>query len=131
MAINGIASFSSFHVCSNNGTDTEWERILRRLKEYGVKTTGSKANDLAKLRDIEMQEMKTLTAPTCKFLTISQSEQEKFFAHKKEIKQNMQIKQEKNNKNISTEKHEKTEKAINALGEQIYLAIKMKNKKIL
>lgn len=129
MAIEGIASFSSFHVCSNNGTDAEWERILRRLKEYGIKTSGSKASDWAKLRDIEMQEMQTLTVPSNKFITITKSEQEKFLARKKDVKQNKQIQKEENNKEIIPENYKKTEKAINALGEQIYLAIKMKNKK--
>ena len=34
MAINGVTSFSSYHVCSGSGIDAEWERIQRRLKEY-------------------------------------------------------------------------------------------------
>lgn len=86
MAINGITSFSSYHVCSGSGIDAEWERIQRRLKEYGIKSSGSKATDMSKLRDIEMREVKTLTAPSSKFLTITKSEQEKIIEQKIVIK---------------------------------------------
>lgn len=94
MAINGITSFSSYHVCSGSGIDAEWERIQRRLKEYGIKSSGSKATDMSKLRDIEMREVKTLTAPSSKFLTITKSEQEKIIEQKNSHKVNKQLKKE-------------------------------------
>ena len=120
MAINGITSFSSYHVCSGSGIDAEWERIQRRLKEYGIKSSGSKAADMSKLRDIEMREVKTLTAPSSKFLTITKSEQEKIIEQKNSHKVNKQLKKE--------EKDENTQKAMHTIGEQIYLVIKMKKK---
>lgn len=100
MAINGITSFSSYHVCSGSGIDAEWERIQRRLKEYGIKSSGSKATDMSKLRDIEMREVKTLTAPSSKFLTITKSEQEKIIEQKIVIKSINNLKRKKK-KNIT------------------------------
>lgn len=122
MAIDGIMGFSSVHVCTNGGVDAEWERIMRRLKEYGVKTTGTKAGDWAKLRDIEMQEAKNITVVTGKFLTVTKSEQEKIIAHKKENRQKQQVESD-DEKDVNPEKYKQTQKAMNALGEQIYLAI--------
>ncbi len=95
MAINGVTSFSSYHVCSGSGIDAEWERIQRRLKEYGIKSSGSKAADMSKLRDIEMREVKTLTAPSSKFLTITKSEQEKIIEQKIVIKSINNLKRKK------------------------------------
>lgn len=95
MAINGITSFSSYHVCSGSGIDAEWERIQRRLKEYGIKSSGSKATDMSKLRDIEMREVKTLTTPSSKFLTITKSEQEKIIEQKIVIKSINNLKRKK------------------------------------
>lgn len=106
MAINGITSFSSYHVCSESGIDAEWERIQRRLKEYGIKSSGSKATDMSKLRDIEMREVKTLTAPSSKFLTITKSEQEKIIEQKIVIKSINNLKRKK--KTNITQKNTKT-----------------------
>lgn len=125
MAIDGIMLFSSVHVCTNNGVDAEWERIMRRLKEYGVKTTGTKAGDWAKLRDIEMQEAKNITVVTGRFLTVTKGEQEKIIARKKEKRQNQQVENDDENV-VNTEKYEQTQKAMTALGQQIYFAIKIK-----
>lgn len=127
MAINGVTSFSSYHVCSGSGIDAEWERIQRRLKEYGIKSSGSKATDMSKLRDIEMREVKTLTTPSSKFLTITKSEQEKIIEQKNSHKVNKQLKKEEKDE-YNSEKYQNTQKAINTLGEQIYLVIKMKKK---
>ena len=127
MAIDGIMFFSSVHVCTNSGVDAEWERIMRRLKEYGVKTTGAKAGDWAKLRDIEMQEAKDITVVTGRFLTVTKGEQEKIIARKKEKRQNQRV--ENNDESIvNTEKYEQTQKAMTALGQQIYFAILKKQK---
>ena len=117
MAIDGIMLFSSVHVCTNSGVDAEWERIMRRLKEYGVKTTGTKAGDWAKLRDIEMQEAKNITVVTGRFLTVTKGEQEK--------RQNQQVEND-DESTVNTEKYEQTQKAMTALGQQIYFAIKIK-----
>lgn len=122
MAINGITSFSSYHVCTGSGIDAEWER-----KEYGIKSSGSKAADMSKLRDIEMREVKTLTAPSSKFLTITKSEQEKIIEQKNSHKVNKQLKKEEKDE-YNSEKYQNTQKAMNTLGEQIYLVIKMKKK---
>lgn len=110
MAINGITSFSSYHVCSGSGIDAEWERIQRRLKEYGIKSSGSKAADMSKLRDIEMREVKTLTAPSSKFLTITKSEQEKIIEQKIVIKSINNLKRKK--KTNITQKNTKTLKKL-------------------
>lgn len=125
MAIDGIMLFSSVHVCTNSGVDAEWERIMRRLKEYGVKTTGTKSGDWAKLRDIEMQEAKNITVVTGRFLTVTKGEQEKIIARKKEKRQNRQLEND-DGSIVNTEKYEQTQKAMTALGQQIYFAIKIK-----
>ena len=128
MAIDGIASFSSHNICTYSSTDAEWERILRRLREYGIKTSGSKATDWAKLHDIELQEAKNITVVSNKFVTIKKGEQEKIIARKKERKQQCQIKNKNTEKELNPDQYNNTQKAMNILGEQIYLAIKMKKK---
>ena len=82
---------------------------------------------MSKLRDIEMREVKTLTAPSSKFLTITKSEQEKIIEQKNSHKVNKQLKKDEKDE-YNSEKYPNTQKAMNTLGEQIYLVIKMKKK---
>lgn len=131
MAIDGISSCASFHTCSGGSIDAEWARILARLREYGIKSSGSKTADTAKLRDLEMQELQTLKLPTNKFLTITKNEQQKIIEQKQKNNPSKQIKKEENKKDINQKDSKKTQQAMNILGEQIYLAIKMRNKKTL
>ena len=68
-----------------------------------------------------------LTAPSSKFLTITKSEQEKIIEQKNSHKVNKQLKKEEKDE-YNSEKYPNTQKAMNTLGEQIYLVIKMKKK---
>ena len=115
MEINKISNCSSMVFL--NGPDAEEKRIARRLLQYGVTPTGSKSVDRAKLHEIELREAKKLNYVTNKFLTVTTAEQEKIQEKKKEKR-----------KEVNPELYPDTEKAEKVLGEQIYLAIKMKKK---
>ena len=100
MSINGISSFS----LSGGGSDPELIAIMRQLRKYGIIPTGIKSTDKATLRRIEIQKAE------------------------QEIQENKKTKKKENN--FSSKKDfEKTEKAMKTMGEQIYLAIKMKQKR--
>ena len=117
MAINGISSFS----LSGGGSDRELIAIMRQLRKYGIIPTGIKFTDKATLRRIEIQKAEQETTVTGKFITVSRNEENK-------IQENKKTKKKENN--FSTKKDlEKTEKAMKTMGEQIYLAIKMKQKR--
>lgn len=117
MAINGISSFSF----SSGGNDPELVAIMRKLREYGIVPTGNKSNDKATLYRIEIEKAKQENVVTGKFLTITKGQEEK-------IQENKKTKKKENN--FSSKKDfEKTEKAMKTMGEQIYLAIKMKQKR--
>ena len=99
--------------------DEEEKAIMRRLKQYGIKGTGRKSADKAKLHDIELREAQKEDCVTNKFLTVTKGEQEKIQDKKKERR-----------KEINPEKYPNSEQAQKVMGEQIYLAIKMKKNKL-
>lgn len=79
MKISGING--SGIISSGGGADEEHKRIIARLLALGVTPSGNKASDRAKLREIEMQQLKTELGTTgkgsvnkSKFVTISASE---------------------------------------------------------
>ncbi len=119
MAINGISSFSF----SGGGNDPELAAIMRKLKEYGIIPTGNKSTDKAALRRIEIEKAESESIVTGKFLTVTKSEEEKIQENKKNKRKENNVNQISNPENI-----EKNEKVLQAMGEQIYLAIKMKQK---
>ena len=120
MAINGISSFSF----SSGGNDPELVAIMRKLREYGIVPTGNKSNDKATLYRIEIEKAKQENVITGKFLTITKGQEEKIQENKKAKRKEITP---ENNSN--SEKAQKQEKAMKTMGEQIYLAIKMKQKR--
>lgn len=96
--------------------DYEYMQIIRKLAQYGLKPTGSKSTDRARLREIELRQAEKESCVTTKFLTVTTEEQEKIQAKKKE-------KKAENNPDIYQNKIGQE-----ALGEQIMLAIKLKDK---
>lgn len=125
MAMNGVTSYA---VCTSGcSMDAEEKRIAARLRQYGIKPTGDKNTDKAKLREIELREAKNETGVSNKFLTVTKGEQEKIQAQKKELKKQVNPEQFPNSEKIQRRKD--VEKAEKALGEQLFLAIKMKGKR--
>lgn len=125
MAMNGVTSYA---VCTSGcSMDAEEKRIAARLRQYGIKPTGDKNTDKAKLREIELREAKNETGVSNKFLTVTKGEQEKIQAQKKELKKQVNPEQFPNSEKIQRRKD--VEKAEKALGEQLFLAIKMKEKR--
>ena len=120
MAINGISSFSF----SSGGNDPELVAIMRKLREYGIVPTGNKSNDKATLYRIEIEKAKQENVVTGKFLTITKGQEEKIQENKKAKRKEITP---ENNSNSA--KAQKQEKAMKTMGEQIYLAIKMKQKR--
>ena len=115
MAVNKISVYTC-SICSVGGSvDEEEKAIMRRLLQYGIKPTGQKSIDKAKLHEIELQKAQLEDCVSNKFLTVTQNEQEKIQEKKKEKR-----------KETQPEKFINSEKAQKALGEQIFLAIKMK-----
>jgi len=98
--------------------DAEWKRIKERLwNKYGIRSTGSKASDKAKLHELELKEAEMLggECSSSRFITVTRGELEKL----KNKRRDKKI--EKNPK-----EYPNTAKGAKILGEQIYLAIKMK-----
>lgn len=120
MAINGISSFSF----SSGGNDPELVAIMRKLREYEIVPTGNKSNDKATLYRIEIEKAKQENVVTGKFLTITKGQEEKIQENKKAKRKEITP---ENNSN--SEKAQKQEKAMKTMGEQIYLTIKMKQKR--
>ena len=116
MAINGISCFS----LASGGNDPELIAIMRQLRRYGVVPTGIKSADKATLHRIEIQKAEQESQVTGKFITVSRNEENK-------IQENKKAKKKENNPDTKKDL-EKTEKAMKVMGEQIYLAIKMKQK---
>lgn len=115
MSINRIEQIyaASYIFCPQ--CDSEEEKILRRLSMYGIKGCGIKSIDKAKLHEIEVREAKKEDTVSSKFLTVSKNEQEK-------------IQKKKKDKKIETnpKAYPNSAKGAKILGEQLYLAIKMK-----
>ena len=101
-----------------SGIDAEWQAIIRKLKAYGKSSSGNKARDKELLNSIELDKVKQENIPSSKFLTISKSEQEKILEKKNDKKAD-----------ANPELYQNTQKGAQILGEQVYLAIQMKNKK--
>ncbi|MCM1265821.1 MAG: hypothetical protein NC200_06445 [Candidatus Gastranaerophilales bacterium] len=101
--------------------DSEEKEIMKKLLAYGVTPTGNKSADKAKLRQIEEKKAKEENIVSGKFLTVSRGEEEKIQERKKERRDNMDVSKIK----------QKKERQLGAdiLGQQIYLAIKMKDEK--
>ena len=116
-------SISSFSF-SSGGNDPELVAIMRKLREYGIVPTGNKSNDKATLYRIEIEKAKQENVVTGKFLTITKGQEEKIQENKKAKRKEITP---ENNSN--SEKAQKQEKAMKTMGEQIYLAIKMKQKR--
>ena len=113
MSINNISGISfSIGFCD----DEEQKRIALKLREYGIKPTGNKATDRATLRRIEIEKAKQESTVTNKFVTVSKQEQEKI----QEIKK-------RKRKELNPELNKDEFQGSEALGQQIYLAIKMNN----
>jgi len=101
--------------------DSEEKAIMDKLLSYGCIPTGDKATDRAKLHEIELERAKQDNYVSSKYLTVSTSECEKIQERKKENRKiaNPEKSPEKQNERLGDKLR----------GEQIYLAIKMKNKK--
>ena len=63
--------------------DYKYQQIIQRLAKYGLRPSGSKSIDKARLHEIELKEAEKENCITSKFLTVTQSEQEKIQAKKK------------------------------------------------
>lgn len=117
MKIDKINNYTNFY-CTGSSVDLEEQRIAKRLLAYGIQPTFNKTTDKAKLHEIELREAKKENCVSNKFLTVTTNEQEKIQEKKKE-----------KHKEVNPELYLETQKAQKILGEQIYLAIKMKQKK--
>ena len=113
--INAI--FSGAMLSISLGPDEEHKRIIRKLKAYGYRSTGSKSRDKELLRRIELEQAKKENSVSSKFLTVSKAKQEKIQEKKKE-------KRIENNPEL----YQQTMQGQQILGEQIMLAIEMKKK---
>lgn len=121
MSIQIIPSTYSFSF-SVGSVDSEEKEIMRRLLAYGITPTGNKSADRAKLHAIELEHAKNDNYISNKYYTVTKNEQEKIQEHKKEIKKLI-------NKNDSRKLAEGKKEGAKLLGEQLYLAIKLKNEK--
>ena len=121
MTIRNISSVSSFGISC--AIDLEHQEIMRRLLAYGITPTGNKTADKANLRKIELEKAKQENSVSNKFLTVTKSEQENIQAKKKEKKKEL-------NPELSPEFNPNDFKGSKIMGEQIFLALKIKKDKI-
>ena len=120
MSIQNITPNSSFsYSCSS--VDSEEKEIMRRLLAYGYTPTGNKTTDKAQLRKIEIEKAKQDNYVSDKYLTVSQAECQR-------IQDNKRQKRKIDNPEKYPQPEEKRLGA-KLLGEQIFLAIKMKDEK--
>ena len=56
MTVNNISSFGCFSCTVAYTIDEEEKRILRKLLQYGIKGTGKKKIDKAKLHELELRQ---------------------------------------------------------------------------
>ena len=120
MAIQGVSGITGLSSCSASKIDEEEQMILRKLAQYGYKGTGKKNIDKAKLHEIEVEKVKQEKEITDgKFLTVSKKEQEKI--HEKQHKP-------KENAGLDKNTDPKEMTGATAYGEQMFLALQMKNK---
>jgi len=114
--INPIHFESSMRVACS--IDYEYQQIIKRLLMYGLKPSGNKSADKARLHEIELREAKKENCITTKFLTVSTQEQQKIQDKKKEKRVE-----------VNPKLYPDSMKGQRILGEQIMLAIKMKKEK--
>ena len=100
-----------------NKLDYEYRRIIQKLKEYGMLATGDKQTDKMRLRAKELEELQEAGVINPQMLTVPIEEQTKILADKKE----KEVEKDSNYQELDY-------KGQKALGEQIYLAIMMKDK---
>lgn len=112
---NSVNNISLGFSSSGYVADAEHEEIIRRLRKYGIKSTGNKSLDKQILHRLELKDAEKESSVTTKFLTVSKAEQEKIQEKKKE----------KRIENNPTN-YPNSMKGAKILGEQIMLAIKMK-----
>ena len=104
MSINSNFNIaSSGLIVGGGGMDEEYKRIIERMLALGLTPTGNKTSDKAKLREIEMQLIKTElgqngkgSVNSGKYVTISTSEIEKL----KEKLQEKAMQDEQENKEL-------------------------------
>jgi len=106
--------------CGCAAIDSEEKAIMDRLWMYGCVPTGDKATDKAKLRRIEFEKAKQDNYVSNKYLTVSAGECERIQERKKE---NRKI---ANPEKVPKKQDERLGDKLR--GEQIYLAIQMKQK---
>ena len=102
----------------SSSIDYEYKQIIRKLMQYGLKPTGNKTVDKERLHKKELEQAEKETCVSNKFLTVTKAEQERIQEKKKE-------------KRIESnpENYQHTMKGQKILGQQIMLAIEMKQKK--
>ena len=100
-----------------NKLDYEYRRIIQKLKEYGMFATGDKQTDKMRLRAKELEELQQVGCINPQMLTVPIEEQTKVLTEKKE----KEVEKDSNYQELDYKGQE-------ALGEQIYLAIMMKDK---
>ncbi len=122
MSIQNITPNYSFSYAPMvSSVDAEEKLIMERLLSYGVTPTGDKTTDKSRLRRIEEKKAKQDNFVSNNYLTVSQKECEQIQAQKKERKK----------ESVKDLTPNKPQKQIGAklLGEQLFLAIKMKSVK--
>jgi len=111
---NSIPQFNFFTV----GLSDEAKQIIAKLHAHGITPSGNKTVDRAKLHEIEVQEAQSNTYVTGNFITVTKEEEQQIIERKAEAKE-----QPQNFEDLSNSFDGAT-----ALGNQIYLAIKMKKR---
>lgn len=103
---------------SSKQIDEEHKRIIKKLQQYGISSTGDKEKDLQKLHVKELEEAKNVEKIDSKFLTINESEHRLILS--KELSKNEdKLTEISNNPTLGQE----------ILGQQVYQAIQMKKQK--
>ena len=115
MAITGVNSSSNFNFFTAGMSD-EAKQIISKLLAHGITPSGNKAVDRAKLHEIELKEAEANNCVSGDFLTITREEEEKIFENKIENRGQF----------CGPEEFNDSFQGATALGDQIYLAIKMK-----
>ena len=116
MSINVDSNYTAFFTIKMK-PDHEWQQIIDKLwNVFGIRSSGSKSLDKQKLHELELKQAENESDVTSKFLTVTKAEQEKIQAKKKtKRKENM------------PEPAQSGDRGAEILGQQIFLAIKIKN----